>query len=81
MKKLKILTKIVDATNSVGGKLHIVISTKDGPTVHSVKESSSLEGEIYPGDLTISPFCIVIKIKKVKRRICSPSTRKSNDNK
>jgi len=56
MKKLKMLTKIVDATNSVG-KLHIVIhSTKDGPTVHSVKESSSLEGKIYPGDLYISPF-------------------------
>jgi hypothetical protein len=37
------------------GKLHIVIhSTKDGPAVHSVKEGSSLEGHIFPGDLIIS---------------------------
>jgi hypothetical protein len=37
------------------GKLHIVIhSTKDGPAVHTVKEGSSLEGEIFPGDLIIS---------------------------
>jgi hypothetical protein len=37
------------------GKLHIVIhSTKDGPAVHTVKEGSSLEGHIFPGDLIIS---------------------------
>mmetsp|Transcript_14436 Transcript_14436/g.36259 ORF Transcript_14436/g.36259 Transcript_14436/m.36259 type:complete len:827 (-) Transcript_14436:200-2680(-) len=37
------------------GKLNIVIhSTKDGPAVHTVKDGSSLEGEIYPGDLIIS---------------------------
>jgi len=37
------------------GKLHIVIhSTKDGPAVHTVKEGSSLEGKIFPGDLIIS---------------------------
>jgi len=37
------------------GKLHIVIhSTKDGPAVHTVKDGSSLEGEIFPGDLIIS---------------------------
>ena len=37
------------------GKLHIVIhSTKDGPAVHNVKEESSLEGKIFPGDLIIS---------------------------
>lgn len=37
------------------GKLHIVIhSTKDGPAVHSVKQGSSLEGHIFPGDLIIS---------------------------
>ena len=37
------------------GKLHIVIhSTKDGPAVHTVKEGSSLEGEIFPGDLIIA---------------------------
>ncbi|MGK3746452.1 MAG: hypothetical protein ACI90V_013314, partial [Bacillariaceae sp.] len=37
------------------GKLHIVIhSTKDGPAVHTVKEGSKLEGELYPGDLIIS---------------------------
>ena len=37
------------------GKLHIVIhSTKDGPAVHTVKNGSSLEGHIFPGDLIIS---------------------------
>jgi hypothetical protein len=37
------------------GKLHIVIhSTKDGPAVHSVKQGSSLEGHVFPGDLIIS---------------------------
>lgn len=37
------------------GKLHIVIhSTKDGPAVHTVKQGSSLEGHIFPGDLIIS---------------------------
>jgi hypothetical protein len=37
------------------GKLQIVIhSTKDGPAVHTVKDGSSLEGEILPGDLIIS---------------------------
>jgi hypothetical protein len=37
------------------GKLHIVIhSTKDGPAVHTVKDGSSLEGHIFPGDLIIS---------------------------
>jgi hypothetical protein len=37
------------------GKLKIVIhSTKDGPAVHTVKEGSSLEGHIFPGDLIIS---------------------------
>ena len=37
------------------GKLNIVIhSTKDGPAVHTVKEGSSLEGHIFPGDLIIS---------------------------
>jgi hypothetical protein len=37
------------------GKLQIVIhSTKDGPAVHTVKNGSSLEGEILPGDLIIS---------------------------
>lgn len=37
------------------GKLNIVIhSTKDGPTVHSVKPGSSLEGHIFPGDLIIA---------------------------
>ena len=37
------------------GKLHIVIhSTKDGPSVHTVKEGSSLEGHIFPGDLIIA---------------------------
>ena len=37
------------------GKLKIVIhSTKDGPAVHTVKDGSSLEGHIFPGDLIIS---------------------------
>ena len=37
------------------GKLQIVIhSTKDGPAVHTVKDGSSLEGDIFPGDLIIS---------------------------
>jgi hypothetical protein len=37
------------------GRLNIVIhSTKDGPAVHTVKEGSSLEGHIFPGDLIIS---------------------------
>jgi hypothetical protein len=37
------------------GKLQIVIhSTKDGPAVHTVKDGSSLGGEIFPGDLIIS---------------------------
>ena len=37
------------------GRLNIVIhSTKDGPAVHTVKDGSSLEGEVYPGDLIIS---------------------------
>jgi len=37
------------------GKLKIVIhSTKDGPAVHTVKEGSSLQGHIFPGDLIIS---------------------------
>ena len=37
------------------GKLHIVIhSTKDGPAVHTVKDGSSLQGHIFPGDLIIS---------------------------
>jgi hypothetical protein len=37
------------------GKLHIVIhSTKDGPAVHTVKQGSSLQGHIFPGDLIIS---------------------------
>jgi len=37
------------------GRLQIVIhSTKDGPAVHTVKDGSSLEGEILPGDLIIS---------------------------
>ena len=37
------------------GKLKIIIhSTKDGPAVHTVKEGSVLEGQIFPGDLIIS---------------------------
>lgn len=37
------------------GKLQIIIhSTKDGPSVHSVKPGSSLEGHIFPGDLIIA---------------------------
>ena len=37
------------------GKLHIVIhSTKDGPAVHTVKDGSSLEGHVFPGDLIIA---------------------------
>ncbi|GKZ00291.1 hypothetical protein MPSEU_000982000 [Mayamaea pseudoterrestris] len=37
------------------GKLKIIIhSTKDGPAVHTVKEGSALEGQIFPGDLIIS---------------------------
>ena len=32
----------------------MIHSTKDGPAVHTVKDGSSLEGEIYPGDLIIS---------------------------
>jgi len=36
------------------GKLQIILhSTKDGPAVHTVKEGSSLEGHIFPGDLII----------------------------
>jgi hypothetical protein len=37
------------------GKLKIIIhSTKDGPAVHTVKPGSSLEGQIFVGDLIIS---------------------------
>lgn len=37
------------------GKLHIVIhSTKDGPAVHTVKDGSNLQGEMFSGDLIIS---------------------------
>ena len=37
------------------GRLNIVIhSTKDGPAIHAVKDGSSLEGEVFPGDLIIS---------------------------
>lgn len=37
------------------GKLRIIIhSTKDGPAVHTVKEGSCLEGEVFSGDLIIS---------------------------
>jgi len=37
------------------GKLQIVIlSTKDGPAVHTVKNGSSLEGQMFPGDLIIA---------------------------
>ena len=37
------------------GKLKIVIcSTKDGPAIHTVKKGSSLEGQVYSGDLIIS---------------------------
>jgi C-terminal processing protease CtpA/Prc len=32
----------------------VIHSTKDGPAVHTVKEGSSLEGHIFPGDLIIS---------------------------
>ena len=37
------------------GRLNIVIhSTKDGPAIHAVRDGSSLEGEVFPGDLIIS---------------------------
>jgi len=37
------------------GTLHIIIhSTKDGPAVHSVQEGSSLEGQLFPGDLIVA---------------------------
>jgi len=37
------------------GKLQIVLrSTKDGPSVHTVKPGSSLEGHLFPGDLIIA---------------------------
>eukprot|EP00536_Pseudo-nitzschia_multiseries_P005036 jgi/Psemu1/303080/fgenesh1_kg.91_\ len=47
------------------GKLHIVIhSTKDGPEVHTVKDESSMEGEIFPGDL-------IIAVDDVDTRTCT----------
>jgi len=37
------------------GKLHIVIhSTKDGPTIYSVRPGSSLQGKVFPGDLLVA---------------------------
>lgn len=37
------------------GKLQIVItSTKDGPSVHTVKKGSTLEGHLHPGDLIVA---------------------------
>jgi len=37
------------------GKLQIVIhSTKDGPTIHDVRPGSSLEGQIFVGDLLVA---------------------------
>jgi len=47
------------------GKLHIVIhSTKDGPEVHMVRDQSTLEGEIFPGDL-------IIAVDNVDTRTCT----------
>lgn len=37
------------------GRLQIIIhSTRDGPSVHSVKPGSSLEGKLFPGDLILA---------------------------
>jgi len=37
------------------GKLQIVIhSTKDGPTIHDVRPGSSLEGQLFSGDLLVA---------------------------
>jgi len=37
------------------GKLQIIIhSTKDGPSIHSVKPGSVLEGQVFPGDLIVA---------------------------
>ena len=37
------------------GRLQIVIhSTKDGPSIHSVKPGSILEGKLFAGDLIVS---------------------------
>ena len=37
------------------GKLNVIIhSTKDGPIVHFVQEGSSLEGQLFAGDLIVA---------------------------